>query len=186
MAARTETKSRMTASAITLLCERGVNGVTVDAVLADSGAPRGSVYHHFPGGRTEMVLEAARVSSDYITDFIRSSSSLTPSEFLDGFVAMWTEHLRRSDYRAGCPVAGLVSETSDELQPAVSLAHETLLTWTDLLADGLRRHGRTAAEAKDLATFVVASIEGAIVLCRSQRSDRPLRIVATQIAAILA
>jgi TetR/AcrR family transcriptional repressor of lmrAB and yxaGH operons len=55
------TRDRMLLSAVTLLRERGRNGVTLDAVLAHSGAPRGSIYHHFPGGRDQLVLEAAQL-----------------------------------------------------------------------------------------------------------------------------
>ena len=56
------TRARMLDSTALLLRERGVGGVTVDAVLAHSGAPRGSVYHHFPGGRNQLLLEALEAS----------------------------------------------------------------------------------------------------------------------------
>ena len=62
-------------SAVLLLRERGAAGVTVDAVLAHSGAPRGSVYHHFPGGRNEMVLGAVRQAGDYIGAMVNDSAA---------------------------------------------------------------------------------------------------------------
>ena len=60
-------------SAVLLLRERGAAGVTVDAVLAHSGAPRGSVYHHFPGGRNELILGALRQAGDYIAVIVDES-----------------------------------------------------------------------------------------------------------------
>lgn len=47
---RGSTRARMLGSAVEVLRERGAAGVTIDEVLARSGAPRGSVYHHFPAG----------------------------------------------------------------------------------------------------------------------------------------
>ena len=48
------TRAKMLASAAEVMRERGAAGVTIDAVLARSGAPRGSVYHHFPDGRNRF------------------------------------------------------------------------------------------------------------------------------------
>lgn len=56
---RGQTRPRMIESTIALLRERGAAGMTIDAVLEHSGAPRGSVYHHFPGGRRELLRTPA-------------------------------------------------------------------------------------------------------------------------------
>src|ERR687885_2805387 len=100
---RRGTKQRMLDSAVLLLRERGAAGVTVDAVLAHSGAPRGSVYHHFPGGRNEMVLGAVRQAGDYITAMVDESAATGDiRQTVDRFVAFWKRALTKTDYRAGC------------------------------------------------------------------------------------
>ncbi|WP_439951860.1 TetR/AcrR family transcriptional regulator, partial [Mycobacterium avium] len=69
-AKRGGTRTKMLASAAEVMRERGAAGVTIDAVLARSGAPRGSVYYHFPDGRNQILAEALRYSGDSITALI--------------------------------------------------------------------------------------------------------------------
>ncbi len=185
MARTTDARSRMISSAIDLLRERGVNGVTVDAVLASSGAPRGSVYHHFPGGRSQLVLEAAEASAEVMTTMIRSYADVDATTALQDFAALWKDVLVRSDFRAGCPVAALVNETSTDLSGSVDLAGQTFSTWVELLATTFADDRRTRAEAEDLALTVVATVEGAITMCRAQRSVRPLDVAVAQLIGLL-
>lgn len=172
------TKDRMVMSAITLLREQGVPGVTVDAVLAHSGAPRGSVYHHFPGGRAELVLTAGRTAADYITQLLRDASVATePSEMVDRFVAFWRTALEQTDYRAGCPVVALATGNRD-LPEADELVRETFTSWHASLRELLVASGWATRRAEADATFIIAAIEGAVVLCKSLRSSAPLDDVA--------
>ena len=52
------TRERMVVSTALLIREKGARATSIDDVLAHSGAPRGSVYHHFPGGREQLLREA--------------------------------------------------------------------------------------------------------------------------------
>ncbi|HEX4904769.1 MAG TPA: TetR/AcrR family transcriptional regulator [Acidimicrobiales bacterium] len=171
----------MTRHAIALLQERGVNGVTIDAVLAASAAPRGSVYHHFPGGRAELVHEAARASATTMTDFIRHGAQAPLQRLIDDFVDLWRQALLRSDFRAGCPIASLIAETADELRASVDLAARTFDEWIDLLRDAQIAQGCDPDEATGRSVLTVAAVEGAITLCRARRSIDPLELVAAQL-----
>lgn len=186
MAGRGATKERMTISAVKLLQERGVNGVTIDAVLADSGAPRGSVYHHFPGGRAELVLTAAQTSADFITSLIERQVGGEPEQAVLAFVDFWTRMLDRSDYRAGCPIAALISETSEELSASADLARATFKKWERILAGQLAGAGRTPEQAEGLAAMIISTVEGAITLCRADRSAKPLDLAAHYLTRLLA
>lgn len=180
--AKVTTKDRMVLSAITLLREQGVTGVTIDAVLAHSGAPRGSVYHHFPGGRAELVLTAGRTASDYITGLLREASTASsPREAVETFVEFWRRTLEASDYRAGCPVVALATGNRD-IPEADDLVRETFATWQEHLRRLLREAGRDAADA----TLIIAAIEGAVVLCKGLRSPAPLDEVSASLARWLA
>src|SRR5689334_13995597 len=92
--------------AMSLLRQSGPSAVTIDAVIARSGAPRGSVYYHFPGGRSQLLLEAGQQGADFIGDMIDASPG-SPAELLDLFVEFWRTQLLDSNYDAGCPVASL-------------------------------------------------------------------------------
>ena len=65
---RGATREKMVRTAAVLLRENGVAGTTIDKVLATSGAPRGSVYHHFPGGRAQLLSEAVEFATDSIIE----------------------------------------------------------------------------------------------------------------------
>ncbi|NGN91840.1 TetR/AcrR family transcriptional regulator [Nocardioides sp. KC13] len=159
----------MLASAVTLLRERGSRGVTVDAVLADSGAPRGSVYHHFPGGRDQLVREAAQFATDFITTRIANMAT-EPDTALDRFIDMWSQMLLDTDYRAGCPIVGVtVAAEADS-----DLANDTFRTWARQLTEFYRADGLTEDAATTLATSTIAAVEGAIILSRAERSTRPM------------
>ena len=87
-----------------MLRERGAAGVTIDEVLTRSGAPRGSVYHHFPEGRTQILTEALRFAGDSITAIIDEAVDQGGIALVRKFVEFWERTLADSDFNAGCPV----------------------------------------------------------------------------------
>lgn len=184
--ARTGTKARMVDSAMRILRERGVSGVTVDAVLADSGAPRGSVYHHFPGGRDELVMTAGRAAADYITDLLEQTVTGCDLETaLDAFIAFWKHTLAETGYGAGCPVAALGADSADEAARLLGLAARTFDRWKAAIATAIEAAGFPPAEARPLAVTLISTLEGAITLCRVYRSAQPLDDVTGPLKSLL-
>lgn len=170
------TRDRMLLSAVTLLRERGVNGVTLDAVLAHSGAPRGSIYHHFPGGREQLVTEAAELGSSFIAAMIDQAGA-DAELALDRFVGFWKDSLVESDFRAGCPIVALVVDGHG--QPELdALASAAFTRWGEGLTSMLLQRGMAPDEANRLASATISAIEGAVILSRVQRSIEPLDHVA--------
>lgn len=185
-APRRRTKQRMLDSAVALLRERGVSGVTLDAVLARSEAPRGSVYHHFPGGRNELILAAARQAGDFITAVVdETSAEADPPTMLDRFVRFWQHTLAETDYLAGCPIAALGLSSHQDNPEAAELVRDIFTRWQTNLSMVLAANGTSRARADRLATVTIAAIEGAIILCRAHRDNGPLEDVRTEIAPLL-
>lgn len=180
------TRQRMLDSAVEVLRERGASAVTVDAVLARSGAPRGSVYHHFPGGRTELILAALGQAGDFITARIDATvQSGDPVQALDAFVRFWKKTLIATDYLAGCPVVAVSIDAHQDPPEAALLAREIFVRWHSKLRDLLIGRGVEAARAARLATLMVAAIEGAVILCRAQRDPTPLDDVLTELTLVV-
>lgn len=183
---RRGTKQRMLDSAVLLLRERGAAGVTVDAVLAHSGAPRGSVYHHFPGGRNEMVLGAVRQAGDYIDAMVSEAAAEGDvRQLLERLVAFWKRSLTKTGFRAGCPAAAMAMDSRDTVPDAVDVVREIFARWQGSIARALSDNGFEASRAQRLATLVVSAVEGAIILCRAHRDLGPLDDVLTEIAPLL-
>lgn len=183
---KSHSREAMVHSAAALLREHGAGGTTIDRVLAHSGAPRGSVYHHFPQGRAQLLDEAVTSAGEFITALIEQAvHSRDPVKAIDDFFALWRQQLLDSDFRAGCPVVAVAVETNDDApQPARSAA-AVFARWQQALAAMFASHGLPEARSKRLAAFVIAAVEGAVVLCRAERSTAPLQAAGEEIHDLL-
>ena len=182
---RGSTRTKMLESAAQLLRERGAAAVTVDEVLVRSGAPRGSVYHHFPGGRAQILREALEYAGLEITASIDEAAGESAAALLRLFVQFWERCLVDSDYQAGCPVlAAAVGSGEDEQQLSTS-AGEIFSRWREASRQAYLREGFEAADAAALADTTISAMEGAVVLCRSTRSLEPLHAVGQQMEFLI-
>jgi TetR/AcrR family transcriptional repressor of lmrAB and yxaGH operons len=178
---RGTTKRRMLTSAAEVMRERGAAGVTIDEVLSRSGAPRGSVYHHFPGGRNQILLEALQFAGDSMSTAIGDAACQGPMALLREFVDHWEDVLRDSDFAAGCPVVAAAISTCDEDPRLSEDAAQIFDRWRAALTRSFIADGFGDSEAAALASTMLAAVEGAVILCRSLRSPQPLRDVAENI-----
>lgn len=172
-------------SAAELLRERGAAAVTVDAVLARSGAPRGSVYHHFPRGRSQILREALQFAGDEIATRIDAAAGSSGTALVRQFAEMWREALIASDFTAGCPVLAAAIGSGRDEQQLAALASDIFSRWRDSSTQAYIREGFDPAEASALADTAIAAMEGAVVLCRSTRSLEPLDDVANQLEFLI-
>ena len=175
----------MLVAAAELLRERGAAGVTVDAVLARSGAPRGSVYHHFPAGRSQILREALQFAGDELTATIERDADVGAVALLRQLTGLWRTALIDSDFTAGSPVlAAAVGSGPDELQ-LTSVAGDIFRRWRAASREGFMREGFDADEATALAHTTISALEGAVVLCRATHSAQPLDDVARQMEFLI-
>ena len=175
----------MLISAAEVMRERGAAGVTIDEVLARSGAPRGSVYYHFPGGRNQILTEALQFAGEAITGLIDEAAQKGGMHLVRQFVEFWDQLLAESDFTAGCPVvAAAIGCAGDEPQ-LTTVAGSIFGLWRDALTRAFVSDGFDEADAASLAIMCIASLEGAVVLCRSTRSVDPLRDVASQVEFLI-
>src|ERR1700689_4765557 len=113
-----DSRKKMVESAAALIGTQGMNATSFSDVLADSGAPRGSIYFHFPGGKRELAEDAMRWTSEQIIAHMRACTASTPGGVLRHFVGLFQHVAEASDGAAGCAVAGVtvdVAARDDEL-----------------------------------------------------------------------
>ncbi|WP_242639233.1 TetR/AcrR family transcriptional regulator [Mycolicibacterium sp. S2-37] len=184
-ALRGATRTNMLISAADVLRERGAAGVTIDEVLQRSGAPRGSVYHHFPDGRNQIVFEALKYAGESITAVIDQAAAKGGLHLVHRFVEFWTTLLSDSDFTAGCPVAGAAIGAAEDEPQLTSVAGAIFEHWRDALTRAFEIDGSEPAEAASLSITCIAALEGAVVLCRATRSVDPLREVDAQLEFLI-
>lgn len=182
---RRGTRTKMLVSAAEVLRERGAAGVTIDAVLARSGAPRGSVYHHFPDGRNQILLDALRYAGDAITAKIEDTVPRGASGVVHDFIEFWEHLLVEGEFTAGCPVVAAAIGSADDELDLVNEAGVILHRWCTALEQAFVTEGFDESESASLAVMSLAALEGAVVLCRSMRSIGPLREVGEQLEFLI-
>jgi len=181
-------RERMVISAALLIRERGAHPTAIADVLEHSGAPRGSAYHYFPGGRTQLLCEAIDYAGEYIAAKISKAESGV--EALDKLFADYRKQLLKSDFRAGCPVVAVSVEAGDPDKPdaaaaVIERAAAAFSRWTDLITTRLVSDGIAKERAAELAMLTTTSIEGAIVVARASRDVKALDLVHSQLRALV-
>src|SRR2546422_11607095 len=113
---RTDSRASMVRGAVSLIRTRGVNATSFSDVLADSGAPRGSIYHHFPQGKEQLAGDAIKWTSERVLAHQRECQAKTPAGVLECFIDMWRQVVIASNGTAGCVVAGVAVGTMPDAE----------------------------------------------------------------------
>jgi len=178
----TESRRRMVESAAILLATRGLDGTAFSDVLEHSGAPRGSIYHHFPGGKDDLVEEAMALAGERALGVLDAVVGQPPIDITQRFLDVWRQVLIRSELRAGCAVLAVTvaADSTDLLDRAAAIFR----AWRVRLADLYIQGGMAADPARRLAAIVVSATEGAVVISRAERSLEPFALVAEELLAL--
>lgn len=174
-----ESRDRMVAGAARLLAQRGLQATSFSEVLAATGAPRGSIYHHFPDGKDQLVAEAVDLAAAHAVALLETVVGRPADEVSEFFLGMWREVLVRSELDAGCAVLAVtVATDSPELLAHTAVAFRS---WRNRLADLLQAGGLGPRHAQRFAATLIASSEGAVVLARAEQDLEPFDLVCEQL-----
>lgn len=183
--ARSDARQRMIISAALLQRERGVPGTGLPEVLKHSGAPRGSVYHHFPEGRDQVAAEATAWAADFLALGLEQLfAEQSPTQALDAFRDIWRRILKDEDYAAGCAVAAAALDYTPN-SAARAAAAAGFDRWSELIARALREAGIGEEPAQRLGSVVISTLEGAVILSRAKRSLEPLDLATDHLRAAI-
>jgi TetR/AcrR family transcriptional repressor of lmrAB and yxaGH operons len=170
---------RMVEGAVQLLARRGLHATSFSEVLKLTGSPRGSVYHHFPDGKDQLIGSAIDLAGARALEYIDRKAGAGAVEITEFFLHVWREVLSRSHFQAGCAVLAATIETdSPEL---LNRAAAIFRKWRNRLCELFEQSGLPAREAAQFAALLVASSEGAVVLSRAEQSMEPFELVSEQL-----
>lgn len=173
-----DAREAMIDAAIRLLAEDGYRSTSFSEVLARSGAPRGSIYHHFPGGKDELVAAALDVQVARTFDRLEALSGQSPEEIVRSFVDGWRQGLLLTDFAVGCSL--LAVATSAGQGALRSKTGDLFREWRAVLARLLVDGGAEAGAANAFAAQLLASTEGAVAMARAEHSIDAFDQVAAQ------
>jgi TetR/AcrR family transcriptional repressor of lmrAB and yxaGH operons len=195
-----DTRDRMIDATVAALRRHGVAGMSFTEILASSGAARGAIYHHFPGGKAQLVAEAAARNGADVRTHLAGLPADSPSAVVDAFLALIRPVVAAAADGCGCAVAAATLGADPAANPAADLAVPSapgtdddalrrvaaaaFSSWTEELAGRLASAGMPPAEAADLATTLVALLEGAQILCRAAGTLEPFERAARTAATL--
>jgi TetR/AcrR family transcriptional repressor of nem operon len=174
------TRDRIVRGAAEVVLRLGVAGMSIERVRAASGASRSQVYRYFPA--KEALIDA--VVDFQIAAVLARQRSLLATLGSLGDLQEWADDVvelnRARKGPRGCPLGSLVSQLAEQSGAMQAKLEDAFQTWQSYLATGLRRmqdRGELNAEADvaELATGVVAALQGGLILAQAARSEKPLR-----------
>jgi len=172
------TRERMLDATVIGLRRRGVAGLSFTQVLADSGAARGAIYHHFPQGKSQLVREAAEANGAQVDAALAMLTGTSPTAVVANFFDAVRPVLADSASGYGCAVAAVAVDTDEEDEGNRAAAHTIFHGWASRLSHALVAAGQDHAQAEDLSTYLIGLLEGAHVLCRAAGTTDPFERIA--------
>lgn len=181
MARHSDSRARTVRAAARLIGDRGVAGTGLREIVTAAGTPWGSLSHHFPGGKDELVMDAVLWSATRFADHLRRSTTEAPPptlpDLLRSSVRWWSRGLLAVEFSGGCTVAATAMDASlahGDVRDAVSRAFQS---WIEPITAIAATNGVTPPLDHQFAVTVVAALEGAVLLARVNQSVAPLEAV---------
>ncbi len=159
-----------------LLQKQGYHATGLNQILKESGTPKGSLYYYFPGGKQELAGAAVQQAGAVIAQLITAAVAETDTAVagVRMVISALSDALQQSDFQKGCPVATLALETAATNPYLQEICRDIYRQWQQPLAERLQNEGWTQEAAQQRALFVLSTIEGAMLLSKTEHSLEPM------------
>jgi TetR/AcrR family transcriptional regulator, lmrAB and yxaGH operons repressor len=176
---KSNSREKLIETTAALLQKQGYFGTGLNEIVKESGAPKGSLYFHFPGGKEELAAEALALNGAGMRASLQAALEGVADleQALGVAIDALAMQLEASAFEDGCPIATVALEaaaTSDRIHEVVKEAYES---WEGIIEARLIGGGVKPAEAKQMSVAILAAVEGGLLLARAYRNTAPLRAV---------
>ena len=181
------TRDRLIAAMLDALRRRGYFGVGLNELLASAGAPKGVLYHHFPGGKSELAVAAVRVAIDGMLGGLDRMlmKHADPAVALEAWMAGAQKLLLASEFERGCPLATIALESAREDTAIRNALADGFAAIRARLASALEQHGMAALTARQVAMLIVSAYEGALLQARVAGQPDAMRDTSAALVALI-
>lgn len=186
MATRAKHRGRIVRTAAMLFRRQGYAATGTNEIVAVSGAPKGSLYHYFPGGKTEIAAEAVAHAGAVVTATLKAlaADKASAADAIRAYGAMLAGWFAKSGFREGCPIATTLLELAPAEEAVTTAGDAAFSGWVEIYAGALERDGASPERAVRLARTAIAAFQGALILARVRRDGGPIADVTAEIAAL--
>ncbi len=168
-------REKIVQATVRLYREKGYANTGLNEILKLSGAPKGSLYHYFPGGKEELSVEAiataGEVVANTLSDLAKKADS--PRAFVAAYCQLLAGWMEGSRFKSGCPIATTVLECVPQSVAITGISQKVFKRWTNIVAEVFQASGYSQSNAGEKAEQVIVMIEGALLLSRVKQSSTP-------------
>ena len=169
-------RKKMIDATAALLRKQGFHATGLAEIVAASGAPRGSVYFYFPGGKEQLACAALSESGAMWRGLLDGVIDAAPDlgAAVEQVCHLLGDGLAASNWELGCPIATVALEAATTSEAVRQTCADHFVAWEALIGRRLTALGLPASTAAETATFGLAAIEGALLLAKVRRDPGPL------------
>lgn len=173
-------KENLVRTAMRLFRRQGYASSGLAQILAESGAPKGSLYHYFPEGKEALGEAAVVLAGDKIREMLEGHAERhrSPASFLRAYARTMAGWMEESGFESGCPIATTLLETAPGSARIREAGERAIDGWAGVIGGVFERAGLPRARSRRRARLVVSAMEGALIVARVQQSTRPIQDVA--------
>jgi TetR/AcrR family transcriptional repressor of lmrAB and yxaGH operons len=182
-----DSRERILETAADLMQRQGYCATGLNDIVRESYSPKGSLYHYFPGGKEEIATEALQKAGNLFSISLREAIQ-TEGQVAKGvarFIQDYARQFAESGFEKGCPIATVTLETASQSSALQITTRNIFHNWCQTIIDLLVFEGWENAAARQMAIFIMSSLNGALVLSRAAQNIEPLEIVASQIELLI-
>ena len=181
MANAAQHKENLVRTAMRLFRQQGYASTGLQQILAESSAPKGSLYHYFPDGKEALGRAAVELAGGLIARMLTGLAERhkQPKAFVKAYCEVMAGWMEESEFRSGCPIATTMLETAPYSPALTEAGARAIDRWIEIVATVFVNAGLSQREAKARAQLLIATMEGALLLARIRQSPRPILDIAT-------
>jgi TetR/AcrR family transcriptional regulator, lmrAB and yxaGH operons repressor len=187
MAPAQKHREGLVAAATALFRRQGYAATGLAEILAESGAPKGSLYHYFPDGKEAVGEAALRWAYEKMGGAMLqlAADNPDPRDFIRAYSRAAAAELENSAFREGCALATITLEAVPQSSRITSASLDAFNGWSRMVARSLRHVGIAPDRAKELAELIISSCEGALILARVRQDAAPILRVAEELVRVV-
>lgn len=187
MPARSRHRQPIVNAAVRLFRRQGYAGTGLNDIVDESGAPKGSLYHYFPGGKASIAAAAVREAGERVLRTLDqlAAQKTSAAELVRGHATLLARWMAQSGYRDGCPMTTVLLELAPRDRAVAEAGRQALHGRLDFLQGRLEAEGWPSARAASVALLCTSALQGALVQTRVERSAAPLQSVADELVLLL-
>jgi TetR/AcrR family transcriptional regulator, lmrAB and yxaGH operons repressor len=173
MAKVSSAREDMLSAAVDLFGERGYEGVGVAELLEKSGAPRGSLYFHFPGGKQQIGAEVVARVGDQVAMRFRGlhESGVDMRTFIETVFKTTAKESKARGYTASCPMAAIATGFGNADEKLAAAVRGAFASWEHEIRTAAEARGMSAGNATTFASAMLTAMEGAFIISKAQASS---------------